>query len=248
MSVNAPFTYYGTGNSISKLANSVAYVYGNNELLTAYVEEQDNISFNIAAANVYKAQTGAVQIFNVNTKVIGTGTSFNTQLRANDFVLIDGDIRKVVNVANATVLNVNSPFTLNSSNELIYKLATIQNTNVVSISANTIVLNIAIPANVSSMVYLVDPNYRKIVQLGGTVNANSGNVIYANTSNTSTPNSFIGVIYIGNEILIGTETKTVVNVQINQITVNTNFSNPGDDKYLKVFENHSFNVVTFSAY
>lgn len=246
--MNAPFTYYGTGKTIGKLANSVVYVYSNTELLTAYVEEQDNISFNIAAANVYKAQTGAVQIFNVNTKVVGTGTSFDTQLRANDFVMIDGDIRKVINIASATVLNVNSPFTLNSSNELIYKLATVQNTNVVSISANTMVLNIAIPANVSSMVYLVDPNYRKVVTIGGTVNANSGNVVYANTSNPSTPDSFIGIIYIGNEILVGTETRTVVNVQTNQITVDTNFDDPGDDKYLKVFENHSFNVVTFSAY
>jgi hypothetical protein len=248
MTVNSPFTYYGTGNTIGKLANSTVYVYGNTDLLTAYVEEQDNISFNIAAANVYKAQTGTVQIFNVNTQVIGTSTSFNTELQANDLIMINGDVRKVVNVSGTSALNVNSPFTLNTSNQLIYKLATIQNTNIVSISANTMLLNIAIPANVSSMVYLVDPNYRKIVTIGGTVNCNSGNVIFANTSNTNTPESFIGIIYIGNEVIVDTETRTVTNVQANQITVDIPLDSPGDDKYLKVFENHSFNVVTFSAY
>jgi hypothetical protein len=245
--VNAPFTYYGTGNDIAKLANSVAYVYNNDEMLLSYVEEQDNISFNIAAANVFKAQTGTVQIFNVNTQVIGTSTSFNTQLAANDIIMIDGDIRKVVNVSNSTVLNVNSPFTLTTSNEIIYKLATIQNTNVVSVSGNTMLLNIAIPANVSNLIYLVDPNYRKLVLVGGTVNA-TANVVTANTANVDTPSSFVGVIYEGNEIQVGFETRTVLNVQTNQLFVDTNFDNPGDNKYLRVFENHSFNVVTLTAY
>lgn len=156
--VNSAFTNGASGASLDQLANTVLTVSGNSNSLDTIVQAGDNISFNIAVANVIGAQTGTVQVFTTNGRVIGTSTQFTTQLKANDIVFINNQLRQVINIANATVLNVNSAFSANSSGLTVYKRATYQNANVVSVSSDTMTLNIAYNANVSNLVYLVVPN------------------------------------------------------------------------------------------
>ena len=228
-----------TNTIVTLSANDV--ITGNNILVS------DNISFNIFPSNLMMAQTGTVQIFSSNAKVIGTGTSFTTELLPNDTIMINNQVRRVVNIANDTILNVNLVFSGADSGELLYKRTSAVNAQVLSISGNTLSLNVALNANVANLVYIVNPNFRQIATVFGTVNT-SGNLVIANTSNANTPTSFVGTIYIGNEIIIDGETKSVVNVNANTITVNTNWSSPGSNKYLTVYENHTFNVVTLTAY
>ena len=122
------------------------------------VQAGDNVSFNIAAANVMGAQTGTVQVFTTNTQVIGSSTAFLTQLKANDVVMINGQLKQVINIANNTMMNVNAAALSAQSGIIYFKQATSQNANVLSVSGNNISLNIAYNANVSNLVYLVVPN------------------------------------------------------------------------------------------
>jgi hypothetical protein len=140
------------------LANAVLQVSGNANAISEMVQAGDNISFNIVSANVMTAQTGSVQAFTNNVQVVGTSTLFNTELKANDIVMINNQIREVINIANATHLNVNSSFSSNVSGQLIFKRATSQTANVTQVSGNLLYLNTAFWGNVSNIVYLVAPN------------------------------------------------------------------------------------------
>jgi len=156
--VNTNLNYTSTAQTVYKLANTTLVVYGNTNGVYEMVQAGDNVSFNIAAANVMGAQTGTVQVFTTNAQVIGTSTAFLTQIKANDIVMINGQLKQVINIANNTMMNVNASFTSNTSGILLYKRATSQNANVLSVSGNTMTLNIAYNANVSNLVYLVAPN------------------------------------------------------------------------------------------
>lgn len=246
ITVNAVFDYHGSANIISKLQPTILNISSNVDPVSSYVLPGDNISFNIFASNLMIAQTGTVQVFNTNSKVIGTSTSFNTQFVANDTIMINGSIKRVENIANATVMNVNSAFSNNSTGKLIYKRASYQNANVISINGGVITTNLEISTNASNLVYLVDPNFRRIDFIGSA--DLSGNTVTANTANGSTISDFDGYVYIGNEIIANGEYKTVVDVTTNQLTVNSNFINPAVDKYLAVYTNHSYNVVTLTAH
>lgn len=158
ITVNSPFTYYQTGKNVSVMSNTTLKVYGNTNTVSSMVQPGDNVTFNIATANLLLAQTGTVQVFTTNGKVVGTSTSFDTSLVPNDVIMIDNQVRQVINIASATVMNVNAVFSSNSTGELYYKRAGRQNANVVSVSANQITLNIAYGANVSNLVYLIIPN------------------------------------------------------------------------------------------
>jgi hypothetical protein len=156
--VNANLNYTSTAQTAYKLANTTLVVYGNTNGVYEMVQAGDNVSFNIAAANVMGAQTGTVQVFTTNTLVVGTSTSFLTQIKANDIVMINGQLKQVINIANDTVMNINTSASSNMSGKILYKRATSQNASVLSVSGNTMTLNIAYNANVSNLVYLVAPN------------------------------------------------------------------------------------------
>jgi hypothetical protein len=156
--VNANLNFTSSGNTLQKLANTTLVVYGNTNGVYEMVQAGDNVSFNIAAANVMGAQTGTVQVFTTNTQVIGSSTVFSTQLKANDVVMINGQLKQVINIANNTMMNVNSASISAQSGIIYFKQATSQNANVLSVSGNNISLNIAYNANVSNLVYLVVPN------------------------------------------------------------------------------------------
>jgi hypothetical protein len=246
VTVNAVFDYHGSANIISKLQPTILNISSNVDPVSSYVLPGDNISFNIFASNLMIAQTGTVQVFNTNSKIVGTSTSFDTEFVVNDTIMVNGNIRVVENIANATIMNVNSAFSNNSTGKLIYKRASYQNANVISINGGVITTNLEISTNASNLVYLVDQNFRRIDFIGSA--DISGNTVTANTANIATISDFDGYIYIGNEIIANDEIRTVVNVTTNQLTVNSDFDNPAVDKYLAVYTNHSYNVVTLTAY
>lgn len=247
VTVNTGFDVYGTGNTISKIGNTEVTIFSNSNTVDEIVLESDKISFNIFTSNLMMAQTGTAQIFATNTQVVGSGTFFTTELVANDTIMINNQVRRVVNIANDTILNVNSLFAGANTNQIIYKRTGVITANVLSVSGNTLGLNVALNADFNNLVYIVIPNYHQLKLVGGTVNTSS-NVVTTNTSNANSLTSFFGTIYVGNEIIIDSEPRTVVNMNTDTLFLNTNWTSPGDDKYLKVYENHTFNVVTLTAY
>jgi hypothetical protein len=247
ITVNAPFIYFGTGNSIHKLQNTIVQISGNVNAISDMIVAGDNLSFNIAVANVYKAQTGTVQIFTQNGKVVGTATAFSTDLVVGDFVTVNNEIRQVVNIASGTVMNVNSAFEDAATGTILYRRATVQNANVVSISSNNITLNIAVPANVSGLVYHVIPNYFIGQTLPGTVNVLSGSIVV--TGNTTSPNVtyFVGNVAIGMSVTVNNETRVIASITNNDtLTVTSAFTNSAQDKYLTTNQSYDYRVVTLT--
>ena len=247
ITVNAPFIYFGTGNSIHKLQNTIVQISGNVNAISDMIVAGDNLSFNIAVANVYKAQTGTVQIFTQNGKVVGTATAFSTDLVVGDFVTVNNEIRQVVNIASGTVMNVNSAFEDAATGATLYRRATVQNANVVSISSNNITLNIAVPANVSGLVYHVIPNYFIGQTLPGTVNVLSGSIVV--TGNTTSPNVtyFVGNVAIGMSVTVNNETRVIASITNNDtLTVTSAFTNSAQDKYLTTNQSYDYRVVTLT--
>jgi len=159
LSVNSVFTYTGTGNSIALLQDSVFQVSGNTNRINHFIANDDTIKINIATANLYLAQTGTVQVFTTNTKVVGTSTDFDNELAANDFIIINNQVRKIVSVdAGQETLNVNAAFSTNTSGEDLYKLATLVDVQVDVVGSN-LTTNVAISSNLSNIVYKVVPDY-----------------------------------------------------------------------------------------
>ena len=247
ITVNAPFIYFGTGNSIHKLQNTIVQISGNVNAISDMIVAGDNLSFNIAVANVYKAQTGTVQVFTQNGKVVGTATAFSADLVVGDFVTVNNEIRQVVNIASGTVMNVNSAFEDAATGTTLYRRATVQNANVVSISSNNITLNIAVPANVSGLVYHVIPNYFIGQTLPGTVNVLSSSVVV--TGNTTSPNVtyFVGNVAVGMSITVNNETRVIASITNNDtLTVTSAFTNAAQDKYLTTNQSYDYRVVTLT--
>lgn len=158
LTVNAAFDYYGTSNVIERLANTEFRVYGNTNPVNQFVANGDIISINIAAANLFMAQTGSVQVSASDEEVIGTATAFDTELQENDIISINNQIRKVVDISSATVMNVNSAFSGDASAQFIYKLATLVQANV-GINGNTMSSNVTINSNLANLVYSIAPDY-----------------------------------------------------------------------------------------
>ena len=57
-----------------------------------------------------RISTGTVAVTAASNTVIGTGTSFNSELSVDDEIVINGEARKIVSIAGATSLNVQSAF------------------------------------------------------------------------------------------------------------------------------------------
>jgi hypothetical protein len=168
-------------------------------------------------------------------------------LVVGDFVTVNNEIRQVVNIASGTVMNVNSAFEDAATGTILYRRATVQNANVVSISSNNITLNIAVPANVSGLVYHVIPNYFIGQTLPGTVNVLSGSIVV--TGNTTSPNVtyFVGNVAIGMSVTVNNETRVIASITNNDtLTVTSAFTNSAQDKYLTTNQSYDYRVVTLT--
>jgi hypothetical protein len=170
--VNSVFTSNVTLRPLEILSNTRLVVFGNVNTLSEIVKAGDNVSFNIATANVYTAQTGTVTIFDTNSTVIGSGTTFNNQLLVNDYIMIANQVRQVINISNATVLTVDSPYSSNANSMIYLKRATTQNARVNAVISNYMDINLWQYGNTTNAVYHVIPNLTsthrfKIVTLTG---------------------------------------------------------------------------------
>jgi hypothetical protein len=58
---------------------------------------------------------GTANVFTTNTNVIGTGTSFDTQLLVGDQIMINGEIKIVNSITSNVLFSVNTAFSANSS-------------------------------------------------------------------------------------------------------------------------------------
>ena len=162
-----------------------------------------------------------------------------------DLIKVNNEIKQIVNISSATVMNVNSSFLNEATGNLLYKRATTQNANVISVGSKTITTNVALQANTSGLVYLIVPNYNKPVTIAGTVNASG---IYV-TGNTTTPNVtyFVGNVAIGMNITVNNEIRQVVAIDNNaNLTVNLAFTNAAADKYLYTVESYDYRVLTLT--
>jgi len=61
--------------------------------------------------------SGSANVFTTNANVIGTGTSFDTQLLVGDQIMINGEIKKVNTITSSTLFSVNTAFSANSTNK-----------------------------------------------------------------------------------------------------------------------------------
>jgi hypothetical protein len=247
LTVNTPFEYTGTLNTITKLSNTTLTVSGNTNALSDIIVTGDTITFNIANANVYKAQTGTVEIFSTNGKVVGTSTSFNTELIVGDYIKVNNEIRQIVNISSSSVLNVNSAFSDDATGNILYKRATVVNANVVSVSSNNITIDTAIEANTRGLVWLTVPNYFLAKTLSGTVNVTGGGIYI--TGNTTSPNVtyFVGNVAVGMDITVNNEIRQIVAISNNaNLTVNLAFNVSATDKYLTTTNSYDYKIITLT--
>ena len=61
--------------------------------------------------------TGTANVFTTNTNVIGTGTSFDTELLVGDQIMVNGEIKKVSTITSNVLFTVNTAFSANSTSK-----------------------------------------------------------------------------------------------------------------------------------
>jgi hypothetical protein len=59
--------------------------------------------------------TGTANVFTTNTNVIGTGTSFDTQLIIGDQIMVNGEVKVVSTITSNVLMTVNTAFSSNST-------------------------------------------------------------------------------------------------------------------------------------
>lgn len=160
INVEGDFTYVGQGRATVTTSLSTIQISSNTNSISDFLQTGDQIKFNIAAAGNYSAQTGTVQIFSANGKVVGSGTSFTTQLAVNDIIKINNQVRKVVNIASTTVMNVNAAFSSATTGQSLYKLTTVTRANVTGISGSTLSTDATSLVSLANVVYMVIPDYK----------------------------------------------------------------------------------------
>lgn len=252
--VYGTFTQPATGVPVTKyapttlkLANTRFAISQNTLSLPEITMVGDTLWMNIAAANIYSAQTGTVNIAVSSANVIGVGTAFNTY-NLYDSIIINNQPRQVINISNATFMTVDSPFTSNSNNAIVYRKATVHKANVTAIASFFITVDNFIESNVTNLVYLVEPKLGGNATVSGTVNV-SGNEVSTNTSNVNTPLSIVGAVYPGSTVTVNSEIRIVDSVTNGtHFVVNSAFNNAVTDGILRVNEVFSYNVVTLNAY
>lgn len=101
MTLNSPFVWDHTGEAIFLVPPPT----------TAWLGKNSSVQL-----------TGNVQVYTTNTAVVGTGTSFTTELLPNDVININGDVQKVVSITNSTFMSVETVWSANNSALKAYRL------------------------------------------------------------------------------------------------------------------------------
>jgi hypothetical protein len=146
------FIYIGQGKLTTNSGNSVVQVVGTTNALSQFIAANDQIRTNVRNMLL----SGTVNVSG-NT-ITGNGTQFVGNVFTGSEVTVNNEVRTVQTVTNATSLVVNTAFTYAATNKYINANSIIVKT-VSAISGNNLVMNSAIFANATNLVYQVVPNY-----------------------------------------------------------------------------------------
>jgi hypothetical protein len=96
----------------------------------------------IVAANTPVSRTGTVTVGSTSiTNVTGSGTSFTSEYAAGDYLLINGNVREVVSIANSTQLTIDAPLSATVSANAHYGVTEkIQISRVNSVNTTSVTL------------------------------------------------------------------------------------------------------------
>ncbi len=155
------FLSAGSGNTVNVVSNTTFTVSGNTNAISHFVSVGDTIRINVAQQNVYMAQTGTVSITSNSANVVGSAF-LAKGIEANDFILLNNEVKEVVNVVNGSLLIVNSPYTATSSGNKYLILVKKAEAPVTSISGNTVTVATAITQNTENLAYMVVPDYSTV--------------------------------------------------------------------------------------
>jgi hypothetical protein len=89
---------------------------------TAYTQYEDDVDLFTTVKETELSGNVSVNVTTDGTIVVGTSTSFNTDLTINNLIKINDITKEVINIANDTILTVNSAFTESINANLIYKI------------------------------------------------------------------------------------------------------------------------------
>jgi len=167
LAVNSVFSAYATDANVYLMDDTRITIYGNTNTIFDFINTGDQLSFNIAAANLMLGMAnGVADITLEDTQVVGTGTYFTLDLLVGDTIMINNEIRLVSSIDDDENLNVNSAFTSTATGELVYKREYVVNADVEfasgTESGNVLLTNLVINANLESIVYKVVPDYNSV--------------------------------------------------------------------------------------
>ena len=130
------------------------------------------------------AQTGLVTTNTDTVKIVGTSTLFTSELDVGDLIVINSQVKSVVNIANDTIMNVNSVFTSNTieQNFYMYNVPVDDIRTVVSVANNTyLTTNANFTYSKNNSTYTRRQNIQTL-----RVTGTSGNTITLNTAANGT--------------------------------------------------------------
>ena len=159
--VEGDFTYLGQGVMRTNAGNSVVYMSGNTNAISDFLQVDDELRFNIYPSNTFSAGAfGTVDVVGGSTLVTGnTGTAFGTNILVGHEVQVNNEVRLVVNIASASVMNVNAAFTYSANGASIGRRLGSGTRKVTGISGNVVTLNTTV-SGTCTINYRVIPDYK----------------------------------------------------------------------------------------
>jgi hypothetical protein len=157
LNVAGDFVYVGQGKLKTNTGNTHFEISGNVNAVSSFVAAGDKVRVNVT--NVQLAGTVNVSGSTITGNTTGANTTyFVGNVVVGSQVTVNSEIRTVTVVTNDSSLTVNSAFTNAATNKYINANSVLIKT-VSSISGNSIIVNTAIFANVTNLVYQVVPDY-----------------------------------------------------------------------------------------
>lgn len=157
LNVAGDFIYVGQGKLKTNTGNTHFEISGNTNTISSFVAAGDKVRVNVTSVQL----AGTVNVS--GSTITGNTTGANTTYFVGNVVVgsqvtINSEVRTVTAVANDSSLTVNSTFTNAATNKYINANSVLLKT-VSSISGNNIIVNTAIFANVTNLVYQIVPDY-----------------------------------------------------------------------------------------
>lgn len=249
LEVNSVFRFSGTGETIYLSSNTVT---GTSTLFLTELSAGDVITVNneikiieniiddatLNVNSVFVNYATEASLYLANTEVLGSGTNFDPEIAAGDFIRVNNQVKQVVTRTSDTLLTVNSAFKYHGTANAIERLENTQ---------------YRITSNVNPVVYYIDDN--DVVK----INIASANLFMAQTGTVEIVSSETGVIGTstdfdnelaeGDIIMINNQVRKIVSVDAGQETlnVNSNFTTSNTGEILYKLATNVDAIVTVSG-